>query len=273
MVARSAFRQHIEEGIRCGDAHPAQHIDAPAQESIGCRPTVGPTMTTRASGRHSASRCLQRVVQQRGSGDQHHIGVGHHQVGLVGGTEMRHLVRLQRGGVHFKHGEGLTAPASATSGTAQRRPPRRHARRVGCLLRHRHRRRSEAPPPALRAAASTSSAKAFIVATPTARRMPLVPRFPAAGPGPAARDNLPGNGMAMAELGQQTASGIERSGVAQAPAIPVFELHPGEEQPDHCAFDDVCDRGRRPGCAECRRWSLPESVRSAWRQGLRPIGL
>jgi hypothetical protein len=32
--------------------------------------------------------------------------------------------------------------------------------------------------------------------------------------------------MAMAELGQQTASGIDRSGVAQAPAAPVFSFTP-----------------------------------------------
>jgi hypothetical protein len=43
--------------------------------------------------------------------------------------------------------------------------------------------------------------------------------------------SLPGNGIAMAELGQQTASGIDRSGVAQAPAVPVFSFTPVKNRP------------------------------------------
>jgi hypothetical protein len=47
---------------------------------------------------------------------------------------------------------------------------------------------------------------------------------------------LPGNGIAIAELGQQTASGTQRCRAGAGD--PRIQLHPGEEQTNHRTFDD-----------------------------------
>ena len=53
---------------------------------------------------------------------------------------------------------------------------------------------------------------------------------------------LPGNGIAIAELGQHTASGIVLIGVAQAPATPLLSLTPVKNSPITARSTAICAR-------------------------------
>src|SRR5579884_2185443 len=66
---------------------------------------------------------------------------------------------------------------------------------------------------------------------PMARRMPWAENASRARSAARRPRNLPGNGIAIAELGQHTASGIVLIGVAQAPAMPLSSLTPVKKSP------------------------------------------
>ena len=215
-----------------------------ARKASGKRPTVGPTMVTRASGRAHASRSssvsLSRVVPVISStsacgtisravsaGRKNGISSAFSVAGSFSSTRIRQTAPFQ---LLQERNEGSDDDgAVARRGSHWHRTHRRPARNStsGCGRRSPQR-----------------SARAFSVAIPTARRMPWSESASCSRSRAGRPRILPGNGIAIADDGQQTASGMVLIGVAHAPVLPVLELDAGKEQPDDRALDRDVRRAR-----------------------------
>jgi hypothetical protein len=226
MIARAAFREELQELVGPRDADSSQNIYASPLKSVreqrDRRPDQG-DMRIRADMRE---KIVQRVIEERGARGEHDIRSRQYLGSLMGRPEMRQFVRFEGPRIVFQHQIVDAAPLE--------RPQERHegaddhdpiaVADLGCvegidaLVKFE---RGMRP----------GSAKAFKVAMPTARRRPLAAST-SFKRSDARRPRIrPGNGIAIAELGQQTASGMDFTGVAHAPAMPLSSFTPVKKTP------------------------------------------
>jgi hypothetical protein len=175
-------------------------------------------------------------VDQSRAGDQNHVSLWQDSRCLLSRSEERQLVGLQRIRVLFEHQEGVAAALQLSQkrdkGADDHHPVA--SPDIGCI---------EGIDIVIQLdtwmwrCCQQQSASALTAAIPTARRIPCSEKA-WSDPSAARRPRiLPGNGIAIAELGQHTASGIDLIGVALVPAAPLLRFHPGEKETDNHPVD------------------------------------